>query len=414
MNYNLLERFCKYQSSGLFMNSSYLDLSEDRLINMGAIHTAREIQGQPELWLKTWEVVDKQAKSLNEFLDPVLAKTNLEIILVGAGSSAFIGEALQGPIHKNTGRCTKALPTTDLVSHPELYFPVNSPVLMISFARSGNSPESIAAVKWADLLSTEVHHLIITCNAEGILARDTRRKNSFIFVLPPEADDQSLAMTGSFSAMFLAGLLISRLHCLAALKTQVEDLVKYGRIILSDHLVQLRQAAAINFKRAVFLGSGPLQGVARESHLKLQELTDGKVICKHDSYLGFRHGPRAVVDQETLLVFLFSNDPYVRKYELDLVSAIDNGEKGIYRIGIMEKNIEKIKLDLKIVLSANDSRLDEEFLAICSVLPAQILGFFKSLLYGLKPDSPSASGAITRVVQGVQIYPYQKVQLQSS
>ena len=156
-----------------------------------------------------------------------------------------------------------------------------------------------------------------------------------------------------------------------------------------------------------------MQGVAKESHLKLQELTDGKVICKYDSYLGFRHGPRAVVDQETLLVFLFSNDPYVRNYELDLVSAFANGEKGLYRIGIMEENIDNIDLDLKIVLSENNSRLEEEFLAICSVLPAQILGFFKSILFGLKPDNPSASGAITRVVQGVQIYPYQKIQMRS-
>jgi tagatose-6-phosphate ketose/aldose isomerase len=115
-----------------------------------------------------------------------------------------------------------------------------------------------------------------------------------------------------------------------------------------------------------------------------------------------------VVDQDTLLVFLFSNDRYVQHYELDLVSAINDGENGLYRIGIMEENITEMNLDLKIVLSGNGIRLDEEFLAICSVLPAQVLGFFKSLQYGLKPDNPSASGAITRVVQGVQIYPYEK------
>ena len=408
MNYNLRERFYKHTISESHMNPSYLDLDEGRLIDLGAIHTAKEIHGQPELWIKTWNAVDKHSRALHEFLDPLLLRTDLEIILTGAGSSAFIGEALQGPIHKNTGRCTKALATTDLVSHPELFFPGNAPMLVVSFARSGNSPESVAAVKWADLLGSEVYHLIITCNPDGILARDTRPENSFVFVLPPEADDQSLAMTGSFSSMLLAGLLISQLKQLLALKKQVEVLADYGRIILSDYLAQLKQAAERDFKRAVFLGSGPLRGVARESHLKLQELTDGKIICKHDSYLGFRHGPRAVVNQDTLLVFLFSNDLYARHYELDLVRAINNGENGLYRIGVMEEDIAELNLDLKIVLSGNKARLDEEFLMICCVLPAQVLGFFKSLQHGLKPDNPSASGAITRVVQGVHIYPYEK------
>jgi len=390
------------------MNPSYLNLDKALLTNIGAVCTAREIQGQPELWIKTWQAVNEQEKVLQEFLVPILAKPGLEIIMAGAGSSAFIGESLQGPIHKFTGRCTKALPTTDLVSHPELYFPGQTPILMISFARSGNSPESITAVKWANLLAAEVYHLVITCNPQGILARDTNQKNSLIFLLPPEANDQSLAMTGSFTSMFLTGLLISQLHRLSALKIQVEYLAEYARTILSAYLTPLKRAAEKNFKRAIFLGSGPLQGVARESHLKLQELTDGKVICKHDSYLGFRHGPRAVVDQDTLLVFLFSNDKYVRNYELDLVTAINNGQNGMYRIGIMEEEIKELNLDLKIVLSENHCRLEEEFLAICSVIPAQILGFFKSLQLGLKPDNPSASGAITRVVQGVQIYPYKK------
>ncbi len=391
------------------MNRTYLNLDESTLINLGAIHTAKEIQGQPELWIKTRDAVEKQVQALHDFLDPVVAKTNLEIILAGAGSSAFIGDALKGQIHKNTGRCTKALATTDLVSHPELYFPQNIPMLMVSFARSGNSPESIAAVEWADLLGVEVYHLVITCNPDGLLARKTRYKNSYIFVLPPEANDQSLAMTGSFTSMLLAGLLIFQLNRLADLQRQVEDLAEYGHVILADYLVRLRRAAEQSFKRAVFLGSGPLQGVARESQLKLQELTDGKIICKYDSYLGFRHGPRAVVDQDTLLVFLFSNDQYVRHYELDLVKAINNGENGMFRIGIMEQNVGDLNLDLKIVLSGNSTKLDEEFIAICSVLPAQVLGFFKSLQYGLKPDNPSASGSITRVVQGVQIYPYRKV-----
>jgi tagatose-6-phosphate ketose/aldose isomerase len=140
--------------------------------------------------------------------------------------------------------------------------------------------------------------------------------------------------------------------------------------------------------------------------LKLQELTDGKVICKYDSFLGFRHGPKAVVDGSTLLVYLFSNNDYVNQYETDLVEAINSGEKGLYSIGIAESYMEGVDVDLKIILSNAGEQLDEELLPVCSVLPAQMLGFFKSLQLGLEPDTPSVNGTITRVVEGVVIYPY--------
>ena len=178
------------------------------------------------------------------------------------------------------------------------------------------------------------------------------------------------------------------------------------RAPVKEYLAELKEVANLDFKRAVFLGSGALLGTARESHLKVQELTDGQVICKYDSFLGFRHGPKAVIDSSTLLVYLFSNNDYVHQYESDLVQTIHAGEKGLYNIGVYETNGEYLGLDMKIELSGGSEKLDEEFLSVCSVLPAQILGFFKSLQLGLTPDSPSITGTITRVVEGVTIYPF--------
>ena len=170
----------------------------------------------------------------------------------------------------------------------------------------------------------------------------------------------------------------------------------------------MREAATLPFKRVVFLGSGPLKGAAKESHLKIQELTDGKVVCQYDSFLGFRHGPKAIIDESTLLVYLFSSDPYVNQYETDLVKAINEKEKFLFSIGIGQdlKGMEKLNLGLVIDLSSGGSIISDDFFSICSVLPAQILGFYKSLLLGLTPDSPSQNGGISRVVEGVTIYPY--------
>jgi tagatose-6-phosphate ketose/aldose isomerase len=224
--------------------------------------------------------------------------------------------------------------------------------------------------------------------------------------MPPEADDKGLAMTGSFTSMLLAGILISLIKEESKFGEQVSLLYRYGNTILNEYLDDLKKVADSEFDRAVFLGSGMLKGVACESQLKLQELTDGRVVCKYDSFMGFRHGPKAVINEKTLLVYLFSNNRYVNDYEIDLVKGLNEGRKAFCSVGFMEENIELPKLDLKIVLSDNGKKLDEGFLSVVSVLPAQILGFYKSINFGLKPDSPSDIGMIHRVVQGVKIYSY--------
>jgi tagatose-6-phosphate ketose/aldose isomerase len=209
--------------------------------------------------------------------------------------------------------------------------------------------------------------------------------------------------------MLLAGLLIADLDHLSAAGSMVRTLIKYGEKAISYYAEVLQQIAEKDFSRVVFLGSGPLFGTATESHLKLQELTDGKIICKKDSFLGFRHGPKAVINELTLVVYIFSNDEYTLKYEKDLVESMKKGNRPLLEIGIMESQRKDITLDYQVYFAENGSAIREEFLTVCSIIPAQILSFFKSLHVGLRPDSPSHSGAITRVVEGVQIYDRNKI-----
>ncbi|PSR56246.1 sugar isomerase [Adhaeribacter arboris] len=386
----------------------YLNYSLAELEDQGAIFTAKEISEQPTLWLDTWNLVAQKRYYLESFLEEAYAHPDLEVILTGAGTSAFIGTVLEGPFQRNSGKRTRAIASTDLVSHPEGYFQQDVPTLLISFARSGNSPESKAVVVLADKICRKIYHLIITCNPSGDLVTNKSQNQTAVFLLPPEANDLSLAMTGSFSSMLLAGLLISRLSFIDDLKYQVQKLAEYGKNILKKYTTKLQEVASLDFTRAIFLGSGPLYGTARESDLKVQELTDGNIICKHDSFLGFRHGPKAVIDTHTLLVYLFSNREYVHQYEVDLINNINDGEKGLYRIGIIEsaEKDSNLEVDLLIELSDGADKIEEELLAVCSVMPAQMLGFFKALHLKLKPDSPSVSDTITRVVQGVTIYSF--------
>jgi tagatose-6-phosphate ketose/aldose isomerase len=380
----------------------YLGFTIDELRQSGGIHTAREISQQPALWRKIYAQVAHEQPALNAFFD--LTNSAGRIILTGAGTSAFIGLSLRGAFQRSRKIITEAISTTDLVSHPKDYFEPDVPTLLISFARSGNSPESVAAVSMADSICKTCYHLIITCNHEGLLAKHQTKSHKYILTLPDESNDQSLAMTSSYSGMLLAGKLIADLDKLKQLEAGVNTIATYAEKVISYYAADIKQLATLNFTRAVFLGAGPLFGTATESHLKVQEFTDGKVICKNDSYLGLRHGPKAVVDSSTLVVYIFSNNAYSMKYEKDLLQAMKKGNRPLAQVGISESAIADVKLDYNFAFSENGSHVEEELLAICSVVPSQILGFYKSLQLGLKPDAPSTSGAISRVVEGVQIY----------
>lgn len=375
----------------------------------GTSYMAGEIASQPKLWMETYESVLQQKQLITDFLSGIYSIANLQVVLSGAGSSAFIGEIVQNAFARNTGIPVKSIPTTDIVTHPRDNFQRAIPTLLVSFARSGDSPESIAAFEIAERSIDHIYHLVITCNPQGSLAKiASGKKNSFVFLLPQGTNDQALAMTSSFTCMALAGLLMSDIAQIQANEGVVKKLSRLGQILLDSYAIGLSEVADLDFKRIVFLGSGPLKGTAKESHLKVIELTDGQVMCQYDSFLGFRHGPKAVIDESTLLVYLFSNDPYVYNYEIDLVNSINQTENVIYSIGIGQpgEQAKNLHLDLNIELGLEDDAISDDFFAICGVIPAQVLGFYKSLSLGLTPDSPSKNGGIHRVVQGVNIYPY--------
>jgi len=368
-------------------------------------HTSKEILGQPKLWADVYNKIRNQEKEIQDFFkrESINNSKNLNIILTGAGSSAFIGEIAQYSFRKAGFKNTKAVPTTDLVTHFTDIVDVQKPLLLVSFGRSGNSPESIAAIKLANKHCSEVSHLIISCNKSGELAQKANEPNTHAFILPPPAEDQGLAMTGSFSGMVLAANIISNINQLEKYEPIVSKTVQIGKKILQQYSKLLHEISNKDFTRVIFLGDGPLLGCARESHLKVQELSDGICLGKFDSFLGFRHGPKAVVNDNSLLIYLLSNDKNVIKYQYDLIKQISTQNLGMHSLAI--GNTEEVNdyVDSYIQIEELDS-LPETFLAIPYILIAQIIGFLKSKNLSLNPDNPSQNGAISRVVEGVNIY----------
>ena len=384
---------------------NYLNYEIDDLKSNGGFNTAKEISNQPRLWNETWLKLLKEKDKILTFLENFKKEHNPCVILTGAGTSAFIGEVLEGPMQKKWQIPCRAIATTNIVTHPENYFIKSRPTLLISFARSGDSPESLQAVKLAKEHCDQLYELNITCNSQGELAKNTSGTKAYLFLLPEETNDLSLAMTSSFSSMLLSGLLVMNIQEINDLKPIITTICDMGQYILDEYLPELKKIADMGFKRMVFLGSGPFFGVAHESHLKVQELSNGKVICKYDSFLGFRHGPKAVVNDATIVVYLLSNNNLSRLYELDLIRSVKDtraGEKSVAIGNISDAN--EFHFDLSVTFPGMKNEVPEEFLSLPYILPAQIIGFFKSLNCGLSPDSPSINKSISRVVQGVKIY----------
>lgn len=364
-------------------------------------HLQREIDQQPRVWRSLAATLALRREQLDAFLEPLLARPEARILLCGAGTSAFAGQVAAPLLSRTLRRRVEAVATTDLVADPSSILTPDVPTLLVSFARSGDSPESVAATELADRLLGEVRHLVLTCNPDGHLARThSARSSSLVLMMPPEADDRSFAMTSSFTSMTLAALLalspgvdpVARAETLAAAAEQV-----------LGHRGQVESLAERRPERVVYLGSGSLTGLARESALKLTELTAGEVVTLGESSLGFRHGPKAVLSPATLALVYVSNDRYTRRYDLDILAELV-GDLGPERVVAIDGSGVGVPADQVFVVPGTGG-LPDAWWALPAVLVAQLLGLSTSLLRGHEPDNPFPTGEVNRVVQGVTVYP---------
>jgi tagatose-6-phosphate ketose/aldose isomerase len=358
--------------------------------------TILEIGQQPDAWR---EVAARSDERAAEFLRDVAGRPDLRVILTGAGSSAFAGDIAAPALRRHLKRRVDAVATTDIVASPLDYLEPHTPTLLISFGRSGNSPESVATTELADELVDDVWHLILTCDRDGELGRTHRdRANSLVVFMPERTNDSGFAMTSSLTSMLLSSLLLlgpaepTDAHALAVAAEYVMDLQP-----------DIRALAKSKKQRFVYLGSGPLEGLARESALKLLELTAGEVVTYFDSPLGFRHGPKSVLDGDTLVVVYVSTDPHTRRYDLDIIAEI-RGQLGPDSVTVISAEPIPSEYGHTIVLPGLTG-LDDSSVAVAYLVFAQYLALFTSLEYGKTPDNPFPAGEVSRVVRGVTIYP---------
>ena len=363
----------------------------------GYADTLREILQQPAAWQDTLDLLHGTVaqQRLAKAMDPRPA----HIVLTGSGSSIYIGECLAPLLQSGLGIPVQAIAAGTLLTHWRSVLPPG-PGLLISLARSGDSPESAAVVNTLLAEAPAWRHLAITCNAEGKLATHYRSEPRMTaLVLDERTNDRSLVMTSSFTNLLLGGLgLLLRTH--SGLETRtIEIAAANAQAMFDTHADDIAALAERDMHSAVYLGSGAGFGAAREGALKMLEMTGGKVITLAETFLGLRHGPMSFIHPHTLIVAMLSADPSVHAYECDLLRELSRKRLGMAKL-IVGHDIPADVLgsgDVAIRTLASASNPDVPAV-LAGVVAAQLLAFFRCLQLGGRPDAPS-EGVLTRVVE---------------
>ena len=386
----------------------FLTISEEMLHKANAYNTAKEITQQPSTWRKTFKLIQSKKELIQNFFNQTGEMGTFDIVLMGAGTSEYIGNSLVRYLSKLSQFNARSVATTDMILNPELYINPEKKTLFISYGRSGNSPESVGSVQAVNAVTTNAYHLFITCNKEGSLAKLAQNNDKVLAIeLPEETNDLGFAMTSSFTNMLCATVLCFNLNELEKYETIISELAQSVETTLTKNSeIVYNMIHDFDFERIIYLGSECMKGYAQESALKVLELTQGRVATLFDTLTGFRHGPKSFINDKSLIVVYLSDDDFVRKYELDLINELKSQQKG-YKILVVNHKAVEIKADYNI--QCEYTEMPMELVGLKMIVVAHLVSFFKSLSLGITVDNPCPTGEVNRVVTGVTIYPVERV-----
>ena len=390
---------------------SIFNYTNEELESLKATFTATEIHQQPSTWEKTIEQVRSRAEEIQSFINKVIHQEDYDVILTGAGTSEFVGNALYSYLNRKLNYKVKSYATTDLTATPENYVSAHKPTLLISYGRSGDSPESIGAIQSVEAVNDDLYHLFITCNKDGALSKraNTEGDRCLAINLTPETLDKSFAMTSSFTNMYLATVLCFNLDHFDETVAAVNDVIGAAKQLVEEDWPTIKEFdGAFDYGRIVYLGTNTLKGIAQESALKMLELNAGKIVTMYDTPLGFRHGPKSIIDNTTLTVLYLSDGEYQRQYELDLLKEMSGQRKENRIMVVCNTPCELVKSLANYYYCFDTPAKDNVFVGLDFIIVAQLMALFASIRNHFTPDNPCPTGEVNRVVKGVILYPYSK------
>jgi tagatose-6-phosphate ketose/aldose isomerase len=380
---------------------SLLSCRPEQQARLGYVDTLREILQQPDTWVGTAAALVASREALAGALAAAgLAPGAGTVLLTGSGSSHHVGGCLAPGLGAALRVPVNAVPAGDLLTHAQRCLPPDGPLVVVHFARSGDSPESLGVLHLLLERAPRAHHVVITCNRLSQLAQARKGDPRILrLVLDDRTNDRSLVMTSSFTNLVLAGRLLGHLDDAQGYVEAAERLAAAGRALVPACADALARLAATPPRVAVYLGTGGHLGAARESGLKMLEMSAGRVLTLTESFLGLRHGPMSAVGEGALVVAYLSSDPIARSYEVDVLRELRRKQR-LARLVVVggAVPVELVGPEgFALECPARDSLGDDSAVLLDAVV-GQLLGLFTCLALGMRPDAPSPDGTISRVV----------------
>ena len=254
-----------------------------------------DIKTQASAWKTALVAVESRAEDFQKFF----AKKPGELLFAACGSPYYLGLANATLWRERLGLRVTVVPSSEVMLFPETVLPFAGHPVLLTASRSGETTETVrAAETFAKRFPGRT--ILIGCQSESQMGR-----LADLAIIIPEGDEDVIPQTRSFSSMYLAAQYLVALLAddakLADALRRLPDLLP-GLLDRWEPVVQ--RAAEADWDSAVFLGGGPLYGVAVEATLKLTEMSLSSAVSYHT--LEVRHGPRSIIDESTLVVGLGS------------------------------------------------------------------------------------------------------------
>ena len=332
-----------------------------------------EIFSQETAWQEAVRTTLQQRGEIEDFLRSINPG---QVIFAGCTSPYYAGSAAAAYWKTETGLVVESVPSSELVLFPELYYPKQSAnPMMVVLSRSGKTTETIWAVEeFEKRFPGRV--MLIGCNPSGPLAEMASLK---IFLT--DSAENTIAQTRSLSAMYLSALLMATLY---SGNTAAMDILKNSPGIVNGILQKSEPViqALFNdrpFNNLFILGSGPLYGIAREAGLKCMEMSTTDTFSYQ--FLESRHGPRVLIDENTLVVGLYSQAGL--NYEAQVMEELTlNHQATTLAITPTERwNTGEVTAAISVDAGWPDGLIGLPYLPV-----TQIIAYYAASSKGLNPD----------------------------
>jgi glucosamine--fructose-6-phosphate aminotransferase (isomerizing) len=323
-------------------------------------HTGREISTQVEGWQDGHQAVRAALADLKNLWQE--GKYDY-VIFTGCGSTYYLALSAAGLFQQAAGVFCRAVPSSEILLHPKLVYPQGKP-LLVAISRSGATTETVqAAEKFKADFQSDV--IVISCYADKPL-------NNFasINLTAFAGQEISIAQTRSFSSMLVmaegfaqavSGMSVPQQFS-SALSAQIEAMYTQAQEYVNP----------VRFQRVFYLGSGTLYGLACEAMLKMKEMSLTSAEAFHP--MEFRHGPKSMVDDQTLIIGLLD----VHTYNAEI--AVLNEMR---RLGATVVTLSP-DAPSDLLLEGNRQRP-----SIVHYMPfLQWLAYLRAVNKGLNPDAP--------------------------